>query len=205
VQLRALLRAARHGTLRIMFPFVSGVEQLRDARRIVGEAAADLARRGETVPPVPIGVMIEIPAAAYTADLLAREVDFFTIGTNDLIQYCLAVDRADERVSLLYEPLHPAILRMIVMVRRAAVRRRIPLSLCGEMASDPALLALLVGLGLTEFSMTPGAIPIAKQVLADADSAELRAMARRTLRMATVDEIEHELLASLARLSHARE
>jgi phosphotransferase system enzyme I (PtsI) len=204
VQLRALLRAARHGTLRIMFPFVSGVEQLRDARRIVGEAAADLARRGEIVPPVPIGVMIEIPAAAYTADLLSREVDFFTIGTNDLIQYCLAVDRADERVSLLYEPLHPAILRMIVMVRRAAARRRIPLSLCGEMASDPALLALLVGLGLTEFSMTPGAIPIAKQVLADAHSAELRAMGRRTLRMATVDEIERELLASLARLSHAR-
>jgi phosphotransferase system enzyme I (PtsI) len=204
VQLRALLRAARHGTLRIMFPFVSGVEQLRDARRIVGEAAADLARRGEAAPRVPIGVMIEIPAAAYTADLLAREVDFFTIGTNDLIQYCLAVDRADERVSLLYEPLHPAILRMIVMVRRAAVRRRIGLSLCGEMASDPALLALLVGLGLTEFSMTPGAIPVAKQVLADAHSAELRAMARRTLRMSTVDEIERELLASLAWLSHAR-
>jgi len=91
-----------------------------------------------------------------------------------------------------------------VMVRRAAVRRRIPLSLCGEMASDPALLALLVGLGLTEFSMTPGAIPVAKQVLADAHSAELRPMARRTLRMTTVDEIERELLASLARLSHAR-
>ena len=119
------------------------------------------------VPRVPVGVMIEIPAAAYTADLLAREVDFFTIGTNDLIQYCLAVDRADERVSRLYEPLHPAILRVIVMVRRAAIRQRIPVSLCGEMASDPALLTLLVGLGLTEFSMTPGAIGVAKQVLAD--------------------------------------
>ena len=150
-----------------MFPFVSGVEQLREARRMVAEAAAELARRGETVPHVPVGVMIEIPAAAYTADLLAREVDFFTIGTNDLIQYCLAVDRADERVSRLYEPLHPAILRMILMVRRAAARQRIPVSLCGEMASDPALLTLLVGLGLTEFSMTPGAIGVAKQVLAE--------------------------------------
>jgi phosphotransferase system enzyme I (PtsI) len=154
---------------------------------------------------VPIGVMIEVPAAAYTADLLAREVDFFTIGTNDLIQYCLAVDRADERVSQLYEPLHPAILRMIVMVRRAAGRQRIPLSLCGEMASDPALLTLLVGLGLTEFSMTPGAIPVAKQVLADVRSDELRAMARRILRLATVDEVEHELLSALGRLSHTRE
>jgi phosphotransferase system enzyme I (PtsI) len=201
VQLRALLRAARHGQLRIMFPFVSGVEQLREARRMIAEASADLARRGETVPRVPVGVMIEIPAAAYTADLLAREVDFFSIGTNDLIQFCLAVDRADERVSRLYEPLHPAILRMIVMVRRAASRQRIPVSLCGEMASDPALLALLVGLGLTEFSMTPGAIGVAKQVLAEVRSDELRAMARRILRLPTVDEIERELLAVLGRLT----
>jgi phosphoenolpyruvate-protein phosphotransferase (PTS system enzyme I) len=204
-QLRALLRAAQHGSLRIMFPFVSGVEQVRDARRLVAEAAADLTRRGEVIPPVPIGVMIEIPAAAYTADLLAREVDFFTIGTNDLIQYCLAVDRADERVSRLYEPLHPAILRMILMVRRAANRRRIPVSLCGEMASDPALLTLLVGLGLTEFSMTPGAIPVAKQVLAEVRTDELRKLARRILRLATVDDIERELAAMLGRLSLMRE
>jgi len=201
VQLRALLRAARHGSLRIMFPFVSSVEQIRDARAMVVAAAADLARRGEAVPRVPIGVMIEIPAAAYTADQLAKEVDFFTIGTNDLIQYCLAVDRADERVSRLYEPLHPAILRMILMVRRAASRQRIPVSLCGEMASDPALLTLLVGLGLTEFSMTPGAIPIAKQVLAELRSDELRALARRILKLATIDEIERVLLTTLGRLT----
>jgi phosphotransferase system enzyme I (PtsI) len=200
-QLRALLRAARHGSLRIMFPFVSGVEQLREARRMIADASAELARRGETVPPVPVGVMIEIPAAAYTADLLAREVDFFTIGTNDLIQYCLAVDRADERVSQLYEPLHPAILRMILMVRRAAGRQRIPVSLCGEMASDPALLTLLVGLGLTEFSMTPGAIGVAKQVLAEVRQDELRALARRILRLPTVEEIERELAAALGRLA----
>jgi phosphotransferase system enzyme I (PtsI) len=205
VQLRALLRAARHGALRIMFPFVSGVEELREARGILAACVDELGRRGEIVPAVPIGVMIEVPAAAYTADLLAREVDFFTIGTNDLIQYCLAVDRADERVSLLYEPLHPAILRMIVMVRRAARRRRIPLSLCGEMASDPALLPLLVGLGLTDFSMTPGAIPMAKQVLAGTRSDDLRAMARRILRLSTVDEIERELVTGLGRVSHARE
>ena len=201
VQLRALLRAARHGHLRIMFPFVSSVEQVREARALVAEVATDLARHGEPLPHVPVGVMIEIPAAAYTADLLAREVDFFTIGTNDLIQYCLAVDRADARVSRLYEPLHPAVLRMIVMVRRAARRRRIPVSLCGEMASDPALLTLLVGLGLTEFSMTPGAIPVVKQALAEVRSDDLRAMARRVLRLGTVDEIERELQAALGRLT----
>jgi phosphotransferase system enzyme I (PtsI) len=200
-QVRALLRASRHGTLRIMFPFVSGVEQVREARRIVADAVVDLSKHGGPIPHVPIGVMIEIPAAAYTADLLAREVDFFTVGTNDLIQYCLAVDRADERVSRLYEPLHPAILRVVQMVRRAAARHHIPVSLCGEMASDPAQLTLLVGLGLTEFSMTPGAIGVAKQVLSEVRSDDLRQLARRIRRLPTVEEIERELFASLSALS----
>jgi phosphotransferase system enzyme I (PtsI) len=204
-QLRALMRAARHGRLRIMFPFVSSVEQVREARVLVADVANDLAQRGEPVPPVPVGVMIEIPAAAYIADLLAREVDFFTIGTNDLIHYCLAVDRADARVSELYEPLHPAVLRMIVMVRRAARRQRIPVSLCGEMAADPALLTLLVGLGLTEFSMTPGAIPVAKQALAEVRGDELHVLARRVLRLGTVGEIERELQAALGRLTVKKE
>ena len=202
-QIRALLRAARHGTLRVLFPFVSGVDELREARRLIEQATTEIGRRGEPgvpgidLPRVPIGAMIEIPAAAYTADLLAREADFFTVGTNDLIQYCLAVDRADERVSRLYEPLHPAILRVIVMVVRAARRRRIPVSLCGEMASDPALLTLLVGLGLRDFSMTPGAIGVAKQVLAEARRDDLRALARRVLRLTTVEEIEQELLLAV--------
>jgi phosphotransferase system enzyme I (PtsI) len=149
--------------------------------------------------------MIEIPAAAYTADLLAREVDFFTIGTNDLIQYCLAVDRADERVSSFYAPLHPAILRVVVMVRRAAARQRIPVSLCGEMASDPAPLTLLVGLGLRDFSMTPGAIGMAKQVLSEVRTDDLRAVARRILRLSTIEEIEQALGTVLGRLSETRE
>ncbi|HEY7791448.1 MAG TPA: phosphoenolpyruvate--protein phosphotransferase [Vicinamibacterales bacterium] len=197
-QLQALLRAAAHGSLRILLPFVSGVDEVREARRLAAEAASVLAARGDTPPPVPLGIMIEIPSAAYAADLLAREVDFCTIGTNDLIQYCLAVDRADERVSHLYEPLHPAILRLISIVRRAADRRGIPVSLCGEMASDPALLALLVGLGLREFSMTPAAIPVARRLLADIRADDMRRFAREALRLPTVQAISRRLLEVLS-------
>ena len=165
------------------------------------QTAQELTAAGHRITDVPIGAMIEIPAAAYTADLLAHEVDFFTIGTNDLIQYCLAVDRADERVSLLYEPLHPAILRVIRMTQRAAARHRIPVSLCGEMASDPGILTLLVGLGLREFSMTSGALRVARQVLAEHRSDDLRAMARRVLKLMTVEEIEREVVSVLGRHS----
>jgi len=192
-QLRALLRASRHGALRIMFPFVSNVEELREARRLIKEVGSELGLGDEDLARVPVGAMIEVPAAAYTADLIARNADFLTIGTNDLIQYCLAVDRSDARVSQLYEPLHPAILRMVVMVRRAAARQKIPVSLCGEMASDPVVLALLVGLGLREFSMTPAAIPLARRLLQELRSDDLHAIARRALRLSTVEEIESEL------------
>ena len=189
-QLRALLRAAIHGPVRIMFPFVSGVEELRAARGAVERAADTLRARGEPVPPVPIGVMIEVPSAALTADLLAEHADFFSIGTNDLIQYCLAVDRTDDRVSGLYEPLHPAIVRMLRMVARAARRRSIPVSVCGEMAADPVLLTLLVGLGLTEFSMAATAIPLAKHALRSLRARDAASIAARALRARTAADVQ---------------
>lgn len=197
-QLRALLRAAMHGPLRIMFPFVSGVEELRAARAAVVRAGEELRARGLPVPPVRVGVMIEVPSAALTADLLAEEADFFSIGTNDLIQYCLAVDRTDDRVSRLYEPLHPAILRMIRMVVRAGRRRRIPVSVCGEMAADPVLLTLLLGLGLTEFSMAATAIPVAKHVLRAVRSSDARRIAGRALVASTPADVEKMLTDFLA-------
>ena len=200
-QLRALLRAARHGDLRIMFPFVSGVDEFREAKTVLAEAADELRARGVEVPAVRVGVMVEVPSAAFTADLLAREADFLTIGTNDLIQCCLAVDRTDARVSHLYEPLHPAILRMIRQVRRAASRQRRPVTVCGEMASDPVLLALLVGLGLTAFSMAPSAIPAARQVLGDLRADELRRVAAHVMGLSSVAEIEQYLLARLGGLT----
>ncbi len=197
-QLRALLRAAVHGPLRIMFPFVSSVDELRAAREAVARAAATLRARGLTVPSVPTGVMIEVPSAALTADLLAAEADFFSIGTNDLIQYCLAVDRTDEQVSRLYEPLHPAILRILRSVNRAGKRRGIRVAVCGEMAADPLLLTLLVGLGLTEFSMAPTALPLAKQVLRDLRVSDARRVGAAALRAATAADVERALIAFMA-------
>ncbi len=192
-QLRALVRASAHGPVRIMFPFVTAVEEVRQARAMVEQVCTDL-----HAPRVPIGALIEVPAAALAADLLAPEVDFLTIGTNDLIQYTLAVDRTDDRVSDLYEPLHPAVLRLVRLVSRAARRSRLPVALCGEMASDPALVGLLIGLGLREFSMTPGAIPLVRQVVRDVHVDEARRLARRALGLATAAEVEQFLFDALA-------
>jgi len=198
-QLRALLRAAAHGPLRIMFPFVSSVQEVRDAKSLLREAQEELTARGETVADVPVGIMIEVPSAAFTASLLAKEADFFTIGTNDLIQYTLAVDRTDDRVSNRYEPLHPAVLRLLRQVRRAASRQGIPVSVCGEMASDPLLLKLLIGCGLREFSMTPGAIPMARRVVRDTSARQMVRVAARVLTLGTVEEIERYLNEEVAK------
>jgi phosphoenolpyruvate-protein phosphotransferase (PTS system enzyme I) len=190
-QLRAMLRAGVHGQLRVLLPFVSSIEEVRAARSLLREVAMELdGGRPTAAAAVQVGVMIEMPAAALTADLLAREVDFLAIGTNDLIQYTLAVDRTDERVAHLYQPLHPAILRLLRLVRRAAARASVPLSVCGEMASDPSLLAVLIGLGLTEFSMTPAAIPAARHLVGSVHAARLRTIVSRALHLGTHQEIE---------------
>jgi phosphotransferase system enzyme I (PtsI) len=159
-QLRALLRASAHANLRILLPLVTSVDEVREVRRILArEAAALRAAGGVCRPDVPLGAMIETPAAAMTADLLAREVDFLSLGTNDLIQYALAVDRGNPSVAALYEPLHPGVRRMLRFVVRAGKAAGIPVSLCGEMASVPDLIPTLLGLGLRELSCPPRAVP----------------------------------------------
>jgi phosphoenolpyruvate-protein phosphotransferase (PTS system enzyme I) len=197
IQLRALLRAARFGRLRVMFPFVTSVDELREARRITAEVAARLAAEEEAPPDVPLGAMIEVPAAAVAADLLAADADFLAVGTNDLVQFALAVDRADEQTSHLYDPLHPAILRLVRQAVRGAGRFGRPLAVCGEMAADPALAVLLVGLGVTELSMRPGAIPLVTRVLRSTPAADARRLAARALRSATREAAEHALAAEL--------
>ena len=151
-----------------------------------------------------IGAMIEIPSAVLVANALAECASFFSLGTNDLIQYTLAVDRTDERLSDLYQPLHPAVLRLLRLVRRAATRQRIDASVCGEMASDPALIGLLIGLGFREFSMTPSALPVARRLIQEIREADARAIAGQVLGLPTAADIEQHLFDSLAASTRGR-
>ena len=189
-QLRALLSVASEGDLRILVPMVAGVEEVRRVRAFVEEARAELADRGVVVPDsVPIGAMIEVPSAAMTADLIAPEVDFLSLGTNDLIQYTLAADRANEAVSDIFRPQHPAILRLIARVQEAARAAGKPLAVCGEMAADPALFLLLLGLGIREFSMGPRSVPLLKDVARCASAVDAARMARAALSLSTPDDV----------------
>jgi phosphoenolpyruvate-protein phosphotransferase (PTS system enzyme I) len=170
-QLAAMLRAAREGPLRILLPMISTAGEIRRTREAIDQVARRLRRRGVVIPetPPPLGVMIEVPGAALAADALAIEADFFAIGTNDLIQYTLAIDRSDEQVAHLYNPLHPGVLRLIQLAVEAGARRRIPVGICGEMAGEPRYAALLLGLGLRELSMSPGNLPRLKQRIRNLD------------------------------------
>lgn len=198
-QLRALLRASALGRIKIMFPLVSGVQELRQVKTLVREIKAELdAENIAYNREVEIGCMIEVPSAAMIADLLATEADFFAIGTNDLIQYSLAIDRSNENVSYLYEPLHPALLRLIKGVIDAGKRAGIPVSLCGEMASDPIYAIVLLGLGLEIFSMNPSNIPVIKNVIRSVRYRECRRLAEIALQKKTAQEIEEFVIESVA-------
>jgi phosphoenolpyruvate-protein phosphotransferase (PTS system enzyme I) len=198
-QLRALLRASAFGKLKIMFPLVSGVQELRQVKTLIREIRIELDNEGVAYnKDLQIGIMIEVPSAAIIADMLATEADFFAIGTNDLIQYSLAIDRSNENVSYLYEPLHPALLRLIKGVIDAGKRAGIPVSMCGEMASDPVYATVLLGLGLEIFSMNPSNIPVIKNVIRSVRYRELRRIAEVALTKKTAQEIEEFVIESVA-------
>jgi phosphotransferase system enzyme I (PtsI) len=189
-QLRALLRAAVRGPLRIMFPMISGLEEYRNARAVLDEAANELESEGiEYAKDIPVGIMIEMPSAALVADLLAREVDFFSIGTNDLIQYTLAVDRVNEHVSYLYQSLHPSLLRLIGIVVSAAKEHGISVGVCGEMAGDPMMAPVLLGLGLQELSMNAVSIPEVKNVIRSVRLRDLEELVAHVKTLATISEV----------------
>jgi len=177
--------------MKIMFPMISGVAELRQARRILDDCREELAREGHVVAEkIEVGIMVEMPAAAMIADLLAKEVDFFSIGSNDLIQYTLAIDRSNELVNYLYHPLHPAILRFVRYIVRVAHDEGIPVSLCGAMAGDPLYTLVLVGLGLDELSMPAAAIPRIKRIVRACNAKEAVGFAEDLVRVATVEQAE---------------
>ncbi len=190
VQLRAILRASAYGRVRIMFPMISGFSELLEAKKLLAEVKEELRREG--IPfddSVPVGAMIEVPSAAAIADLLAQEVDFFSIGTNDLIQYALAIDRGNEQVAHLYEPLHPGILRLIHQIVRAGHEAGIEVAMCGEMAGDLLYVPFLVGLGLDELSMNPQTIPAVKILIRSLSYARCQELAKKALHLPHPAEI----------------
>lgn len=193
-QVRAILRASALGPVRMMIPMLSSEGELLQVLRLIDEEKAVLERNGvDFDPAIKIGAMIEVPAAALAAGTFTRRLDFLSIGTNDLIQYTLAVDRRDEEVNYLYDPLHPAILRLIQMTINAGRRARVPVGMCGEMAGEPRYTRLLLGMGLREFSMYPATLLEVKQVIADSDLPTLVPEARRILRMESTEQISAAL------------
>ena len=194
VQLRAMLRASTRGNVRIMFPMISGVEELRQVKQILGEARDELQAAGIRYDKnLQVGSMIEVPSAVALAEMLAEECDFFSIGTNDLIQYSLAVDRMNEKIAHLYEPAHPAVLRMIYWTAGNAKRAGIPCGICGEMAGDPLFTELLLGLGVTSFSMSAIAIPSVRAEITKSDTREAREFAEELLKLRTYKEVRGRL------------
>jgi phosphocarrier protein FPr len=200
-QLRAIYRASRYGRVKIMLPMIATVEEVREARALAAEVVAELDRarvpRGDRVE---FGIMIETPSAVMIADILAREVDFFSVGTNDLIQYTLAADRTNPKTAGLYQPLHPAILRSLRNVVDAARAERIWVGICGEMAADPLAVVLLVGMGFDELSVSPFLLPEVKTVVRAISYAEARAVAAEALHLDSASAVRTLVLARMAGL-----
>ncbi|MCU0592887.1 MAG: phosphoenolpyruvate--protein phosphotransferase [Desulfobacterales bacterium] len=207
-QLRAILRAAAFGNVRLMFPLISAYFEIQLAKRFLDDAAASLAADGLPYKrDIPVGIMIEVPAAVVMADVLAKEVDFFSIGTNDLIQYGLAIDRGNKQVAHMYQPLDPAVIRMIKHTADVARANRIPVHMCGEMAGRPLHAPLLLGLGLDELSMNPQAIPLVKRMIRSISLAESKKMVKKALSLRTAREVFEVLRDSFGELvaNHRRD
>ncbi|HMD13069.1 MAG TPA: phosphoenolpyruvate--protein phosphotransferase [Bacteroidota bacterium] len=198
-QLRAIWRVSALGKTKILFPMISSVDEIREAKKLLEETRQELLARGEKVASeMEIGAMIEVPAAAVIADKLAREVDFFSIGTNDLIQYSLAIDRANERLTYMYEPLHPAVLRLIKKVVDSARKANIRTAMCGEMAGDPLCILILLGMELDELSMNHLAIPRIKKIIRESTLEESKLLLKKALTFDTASEVRayvHDYMA----------
>ncbi|MSU23339.1 MAG: phosphoenolpyruvate--protein phosphotransferase [Opitutus sp.] len=190
VQLRAILRASAHGKVRLMYPMISGAEELARANAVLRTCMAELKERGQAFDEkLAVGAMIEIPSAATTADLLAKECAFFSIGTNDLIQYLLAIDRVNDRIAHLYEPTHPAVIRTLKHIVDEAHKQQVPVSVCGEMAGDPVFAPLLLGLGVDGLSMAPAWLPSVKYLVRAMTMADARALTAEALTLSSPKEI----------------
>ncbi|MNN08470.1 Phosphoenolpyruvate-protein phosphotransferase [compost metagenome] len=189
-QLRALLRASVYGNLRIMFPMIATLGEFREAKALLLEEKQNLIAEGiEVSENIQLGIMVEIPSTAVMADQFAKEVDFFSIGTNDLIQYTMAADRMNERVSYLYQPYNPAILRLVKMVIDAAHKEGRWAGMCGEMAGDTTAIPLLLGLGLDEFSMSATSILPARSLISKLSKAEMQELAAKALELQTAEQV----------------
>lgn len=189
-QLRAILRASGFGNLAIMLPMVSDIVEVKQTKEIIGQIKKELAARGEKIAEeIPLGIMVETPAAAIMAGELAAEVDFFSIGTNDLVQYVMAVDRLNEEVSYLYQPFHPAVLRLIQGVVQAAHRFKKWVGICGEMAADPLAVPLLVGMEVDELSMSPGSIPMVKNLIRQIRKSDASELSREVIKLKSANEV----------------
>jgi phosphotransferase system enzyme I (PtsI) len=200
-QLRAILRASAEGNIKLMFPMISGIEELREAKTILEECKKELKREGKHFDDViSIGTMIEVPSAALTVDILAKESDFFSIGTNDLIQYSLAVDRANEKVAYLYEPGHPAVLRLIKSVIEVAHENNIWVGMCGEMSGELLFAFLLLGLELDEFSMAPPRVPKIKDLIRNVKFEDAKAVAEKAVKLPTAKEVEKYIQEELRKI-----